>query len=149
MLRPLSSDDAADYSALLRRNTGHLGPGYAEEIGASDTQHASSFARNPDPPVKFAIIADGRLIGRIDLVPVNPPRFGLGYWVSQDHAGQGIATAAIAAIIDYARQSLAATDVYAGVSHGNTASQRALERNGFAVVQVFGTYSRFHRALTS
>jgi RimJ/RimL family protein N-acetyltransferase len=148
-LRPHGILDAADYRALLRRNTGHLGPDYADDISASDAQQAQSFARNPDRPVMFGIIAGSGLIGRIDLIPVDPPRFGLGYWVSRDHTGKGIATAAIAAAIDYARQSLAATDIYAGVSHGNTASERALERNGFARVATFESYDRFHRALTS
>jgi len=39
----------------------------------------------------FGIVADESLIGRIDLVAVDPPRFGLGYWVSEERTRVGIA----------------------------------------------------------
>jgi len=147
VLRPLLPLDACAYRALLQRNTHHLGPDYADDICATEAQQAAAFAGNPDPPVMFGIFATDELIGRIDLVPVHPPRYGLGYWVSEDHTGLGIATAAVAAVVDYAQQSLAATDIFAGVAHGNTASERVLERNCFARVAEFDTYCRFHRAL--
>jgi RimJ/RimL family protein N-acetyltransferase len=147
-LRPLAASDAAEYCLLVRRNASHLGQDYVLDINADEAEHAEAFARNPDPPVMFAIIADGNLIGRIDLVPVDPPRFGLGYWVSQDHTRNGIATAAVGAAVTYARRTLAASDVYAGVSHGNTTSEGVLERNGFTWVASFDTYVRFHRGLS-
>ena len=96
----------------------------------------------------FGIVADESLIGRIDLVAVDPPRFGLGYWVSEERTRVGIASAGVAAIIDYAHRSLSATDVYAGVSHGNTARVRVLERNGFERVSQVDTYDRFHRRIS-
>jgi RimJ/RimL family protein N-acetyltransferase len=146
-LRPLAASDAAGYRVLVHRNAGHLGRDYAVDINADEAEQAEAFGRNPEPPVMFGIIADGKLIGRIDLVPVDPPRFGLGYWVSQDHTRQGIATAAVGAVVTYARRTLAASSVYAGVSRGNTTSEGVLERNGFTRVASFGTYDRFHRAL--
>jgi RimJ/RimL family protein N-acetyltransferase len=96
----------------------------------------------------FGIVADESLIGRIDPVAIDPPRFGLAYWVSEERTRVGIASAAVAAIIVYAHRSLGATDVYAGVSHGNTASERVLDRNGFARVDRFDTYDRFHRRMS-
>jgi RimJ/RimL family protein N-acetyltransferase len=146
-LRPLAGSDAAEYRLLVHRNAGHLGRDYAVDINADEAEQAEAFGRNPEPPVMFGIIADGNLIGRIDLVPVDPPRFGLGYWVSQDHTRRGIATAAVGTAVTYARRTLAASDIYAGVSHGNTGSERVLERNGFTRVASFDTYDRFHRAL--
>jgi RimJ/RimL family protein N-acetyltransferase len=146
-LRPLAASDAAQYHALLQRNIHHLGPDYADDINTNETELAEAFDGNPEPPLMIGITAAGDLIGRIDLVPVNPPRFGLGYWVSQDHTRRGIATAAVGAALTYACRMLAATDVYAGVSHGITRSERVLERNGFVRVASFSTYDRFHRAL--
>jgi RimJ/RimL family protein N-acetyltransferase len=147
VLRPLESRDAADYCPLVRRNASYLGPDWADDVQASEADQARSFDANPDPPMMFAIVAGGVLIGRIDLVPVDPPRFGLGYWVSQEHSGNGIATSAVGAVVAYARHALAAADVYAGVSHGNTASERVLARNGFKRVARFDTYDRFQRTL--
>jgi RimJ/RimL family protein N-acetyltransferase len=145
-LRSLAPGDAKAYRALLQRNDDHLGPNYADDIAASEAEQAARFAGNPDPPLMFGIVADGILIGRIDLVAVDPPRFGLGYWVSKERAHEGIASAAVAAIVDYAHQPLGATDVYAGVSHGNTASERVLDRNGFERIARFDAYDRFHRS---
>lgn len=136
------------YCALLQRNAVYLGPNYADDIAASEAEQAASFAGNPDPHLMFGIVAYESLIGRIDLVAIDPPRFGLGYWVSEERTRVGIASAAVAAIFDYAHRSLGATDVYAGVSHGNTASERVLERNGFERVSRFDTYDRFHRRMS-
>jgi hypothetical protein len=33
------------------------------------------------PPDRWATWLDGRLIGRVDLVHVAPPRYGFGYWL--------------------------------------------------------------------
>ncbi len=65
----------------------------------------------------------------------------------REQTGKGNRHGPIATAIDYAHQSVAATDIYAGVSHGNTAGERALERTGFARVSAFDN-SRFHGALT-
>ena len=148
-LRSLLPQDAPAYRALLLRNAEYLGPDYADDIAASEAEHAARLASNPDPPLMFGIIADGPLIGRIDLVAVDPRRFGLGYWVSEERTGEGIASAAVAAIVEYAHGWLGATDVYAGVSHGNTASERVLHHNGFERVRRFDAYDRFHRCLRS
>jgi ribosomal-protein-serine acetyltransferase len=42
-----------------------------------------------------------------------------------------------------------ATDVYAGVTHGNGKSGAVLTRLGFKVAEVFETYTRYHRALVA
>jgi ribosomal-protein-serine acetyltransferase len=90
----------------------------------------------------------GSLIGRADLVPVDPPRYGLGYWLGEEATGHGYATAAVRALLDHAR-SLGATDVLAGVTHGNDRSVALLRRLGFARVAEFDAYDRYHRAVGS
>jgi L-amino acid N-acyltransferase YncA len=42
---------------------------------------------------------------------------------------------------------LGATDVFAGIQHGNEASVRVVRRLGFRHVVAFATYDRFHRRL--
>jgi len=85
--------------------------------------------------------------GRVDLVPVDPPRYGLGYWLSAEATGKGLASAAVRALLDHAGSVLGATDVFAGVTHGNTPSEALLRRLGFRVVTDLGQYSRFHLSL--
>ncbi len=68
-----------------------------------------------------------------------PPR-------SQRRAGRGFATAAVRALIDFGRAVLCATELWAGVTHGNEASIRVLERLGFEFVERLERHTRFHLA---
>lgn len=97
-----------------------------------------------DTTFRFGIVFQGALIGRIDLIGVEPPRYSLGYWVCESAAGRGYASAALVALIAFARSGLDATDLYAGVTHGNGPSERLLLRAGFAPAARFETYTRFH-----
>jgi hypothetical protein len=77
-LRPLERSDAEAHHELLSRNHCHLRPHYAEDIAAPESEQAALFASNPDPSLMFGIFADEFLIGRIDLVALDPPHFGAG-----------------------------------------------------------------------
>jgi RimJ/RimL family protein N-acetyltransferase len=108
---------------------------------------AESFADDRPVPGRFGIRLDGRLVGRVDLVPVDPPHFGLGYWLSDTATGRGLATEAVRAVLTHARDDLAATDVFAGVTHGNAASVAVLARLGFEQVESFEAYDRYRLRL--
>ncbi len=56
----------------------------------------------------------------------------IGYGVAPSCRGRGHATGAVAAMLDYARSDPAVHAVTAATAAANRASQRALERNGFA-----------------
>lgn len=64
----------------------------------------------------------------------QPPRDGvaeIGYGVAVSCRGRGHATRAVAAVLDHARGDPAVNVVIAATAVANSASQRALERNGF------------------
>ena len=82
-------------------------------------------------------------IGRVDLLPKEPGKSGLGYWLGSDFTGRGYATIACKALIDHGRDSLGIREVYAGVTKGNEASEALLARLGFHLVADMGTYNRF------
>lgn len=147
-LRPLTRADAAEYHALLQRNAAHLTRhgNYREDVAATPEEVTAQLAE--PAPLRFGIVLGERLIGRVDLIPVDPPRYGLGYWIAEDAAGHGYATRAVASVLRHAR-TLAATDVFAGVTHGNDRSVALLRRLGFTTVASFDSYDRFHLALTS
>lgn len=147
MLEPLTADDAGAYHELLHRNRDHLGTDYNAELALCEADHAAHFADNPQPPLIFGVRLHGVLVGRVDLVVVEPPRYGLGYWLTQDVTGRGYATAALQAVTAYAKTDLAATDIFAGVSHGNVKSAAVLQRVAFAVAADFEDYTRFHLPL--
>jgi RimJ/RimL family protein N-acetyltransferase len=143
-LRPLTDADA--YHALLAANAAHLTQhgDYQEET----TKTLAAVRADLAAPnhLRFGIHRDGTLVGRIDLVAADPPRYSLGYLLTAEATGHGYATAAGRAIINLAVR-LGATDIYAGVTHGNTKSAAVLERIGFTAVIEFDTYTRYHRSL--
>lgn len=74
------------------------------------------------------IIADGAIIGSINIFPQEGTD-SIGYWLSREHWGRGIATRAIAQMI----AEFAGRPLFARVAAHNTASLRALQRNGFVI----------------
>jgi RimJ/RimL family protein N-acetyltransferase len=95
----------------------------------------------------FGIWVGDDLAGRVDLIRHTPERFGIGYWLGEAFTGRGVGTAAVAAAIAYARDHYGATDVFAGVPHGNERSVALLTRLGFCDVARFDNYTRFHVSL--
>lgn len=149
VLNELHPSHARDLYDLLQKNRDHLTVhgDYAEQIAASCADLAAELADNAHSGLRFGIFLAHKLIGRIDLVPVDPPRYSLGYWLDQSETGKGYATAAVRALAHYARDRLKATDLYAGVTYGNERSVTLLMRTGFVRVADFEKYTRYHLVL--
>jgi len=83
----------------------------------------------------YVILDDrGMGIGRITVSTIERGPFQscrLGYWVSADQNGRGLATRAVAEIKQLAFGELGLHRIEAGTLLHNVASQRVLERNGF------------------
>lgn len=76
--------------------------------------------------------AEGVLIGVVGLVPEPENRAAeLGYWLERRFWGQGIATEAASAAVEYAFQSLGLTMLTSGYFTDNPASGRVLTKLGF------------------
>jgi RimJ/RimL family protein N-acetyltransferase len=148
-LRELTSDDAGSYYELVDANREHLSlhGDYTAERDATPATITGYFTCPPDSNLRLGIWHDMALIGRVDLVPVSPPRYSIGYWLGSSHTGRGFATAACEAAIGYASDVLAATDIYAGITHNNARSMALVRRLGFSEAADFDTYTRFHLAL--
>ena len=148
ILRALTARDAEAYASLLAANREHLTRlgDYTTEVELPASEHAQRLGAEY-PPLTFGIYERAVLVGSIALVAVAPPSYGLGYWLAEDACGRGLATVALARMLRYARNGLGATDAFAGVTHGNDRSVSVLERTGFALVQRFDDYDRYHRPL--
>lgn len=139
--------DLADvYADVVASNEDHLSLAAADR-GKSAAEHARDFESYGNRNIMFAVMAAGRLVGRVDLNPVDPPKYTIGYWVDREHTGQRIATTAVDLAVRHARSVLGATDVYAGVVPVNAASIRVLEHNGFVRVAELDGYDRYHLPL--
>ena len=77
---------------------------------------------------------DGVLLGGLTLSHVRrgvAQSASLGYWMGQPHAGRGHMSAAVAALVPFAFQTLRLHRVEAACVPTNQPSIRLLERNGF------------------
>ncbi len=147
LLRALDPSDAAELWALVQKSRAHL-TRHGDFLELADRDVAAT-ARELEGSAEhaFGIFLDGALVGSAALVPVDPPRYGCGFWLAEPATGQGVASAAVGALVEYAGRELAASDVFAGVTHGNSRSVAVLERSGFRRSDHFDTYDRFHRRL--
>lgn len=148
-IRPLNASDAVEFHTLIQENRSHLTQNgdYSDLVEKGLAGIREMLLHADVSGYLFGIFEHAELVGVVSLVPVDPPRYGCGYWLAEAATGRGLATEALRSLIVYALHVLAATDIYAGVTHGNEASIDVLTRTGFVPVEVFETYSRFHLAL--
>lgn len=148
-LRELTEADADEYHDMLDRNREHIARygDHQDERRASRRGTCGDLENPPSPNIRYGVWLDGTLIGRADLTPVDPLRYSLGYWLDEWYTGRGYITAACAALIEYARAELCATDIFAGVAHGNEKSDAVLARLGFRPVAELETYTRYRLQL--
>lgn len=151
VLRPFTLDDVPDHFALVQANAAHLTQfgDYEGDVAADLAEWRERFAPPEARDGLFRIVLAGTAVGLIHLAPVDPPRFGLGYWLAEGAIGRGFATAAVRAVISYAREQRGATDIFAGVTHGNDKSSAVLAHCGFQLVVDFDHYTRWHRSLSA
>lgn len=98
---------------------------------ASDAEGFITGANKADGEAVFLItLRDDTVIGACGIVPQEPTP-ELGYWLGVPHWGQGYATEALHAAIDYAFTDLGHDALQAGARVTNPASRRVLEKCGF------------------
>lgn len=86
---------------------------------------------------------DGIPLGGITLKAIEHGPFrscGLGYWVARAAGGRGLATEAVARMLDIAFVDLRLHRVQAETLLDNTRSQRVLEKNGFERIGLAPAY---------
>ncbi|WP_017603616.1 GNAT family N-acetyltransferase [Nocardiopsis alkaliphila] len=139
--RLVTVDDAEELAETLARNRGFLAPWEPLRDDAYftiPTQRAlleNALAEHEvGRTLPLAIVEEGRLVGRINLSGIR--RGGLqsgavGYWVAADSNGRGLATEAVAEVVELAFGPWNLHRVQAETLPENIASQRVLERNGF------------------
>ena len=78
----------------------------------------------------------GELIGDTGVNEVDgmPGEVEIGYVISQNHSGKGYATELVKAMTEYVVAAFGVKALYGRVMHGNDASARVLEKNGYEFV---------------
>ena len=87
------------------------------------------------------------LIGRMTLSGIVRGPFqsaSVGYWVDADHAGRGLATAALRHVVRHSRDRLGLHRLEAGTLLHNHGSQKVLARAGFTPIGIAPDYLKIN-----
>jgi ribosomal-protein-alanine N-acetyltransferase len=137
VIRLLEPRDAEELAALYAANREFLAPFEPTRDDAFFTAEVqrARLARPADADSwRWAIVDDGAIAGMIALSDVlrGPLQLGtVGYWVDRSRNGGGLASAALAEVVEFAFSEAGLHRLEAGTLPGNVASQRVLEKNGF------------------
>jgi ribosomal-protein-alanine N-acetyltransferase len=140
-MRLLRVGDAAALAASYARNRAYLSqwePVRPEEFYTAAGQTIDIAKRlavyEDGEGFPLGLFAGDRIVGRFNLTGIVRGPFqsaGLGYWIDGEYAGRGLASAAVRAIIETARDELGLHRIEASTLLHNTGSQRVLEKAGF------------------
>lgn len=132
VLRPLHRRDQSAWEALRRDNAAYLSrweptppDGVVLRTGFGGYVRALNRDARAGTIVPFAVEVDGELAGQAHLFGVMRGSLlsgAAGYWVGQRFAGQGVATRALAALVDYALGPLGLHRVEVNIRPENEAS---------------------------
>jgi [ribosomal protein S5]-alanine N-acetyltransferase len=151
-IRPAVRSDAGALAALFAAQREHLAPwdprrehgfftraGQRARLAGVERDRAAGIAH------RFLILEAGELAGEVAITNVVLRSFqsaNLGYWVAGERCGRGVATAAVAAICEFAFRELELHRLEAGTLLHNLGSQIVLDRNGFVPFGVAPDYLR-------
>jgi ribosomal-protein-alanine N-acetyltransferase len=151
-VRLVSDGDAAALTAVLLANREFMAPWepirepsyFTEQHQHDEIAHARRrFEQNRALPC--VIVHEGKIVGRVNLNNIVHGVFcsaDLGYWVSQEYNGRGVATTAVAAVVRRAFDELGLHRVQAGTLVDNHGSQQVLLRNAFTRIGLAPAYLR-------
>jgi ribosomal-protein-alanine N-acetyltransferase len=143
VIRPLVAADAETVLELHVRNQGFLAPYepvWPDDFFTIEAQRARIVDAGRHG---WLILDDGKAAGWVGLSNIvrGPLQSAIvSYWMDERHTRRGLASAAVAEVVDYAFRELDLHRLEAGTLVDNVASQRVLERNGF---ERFGLARRY------
>ena len=153
MLHPLRRADAAAWARLRVDNREWLAPWEPSAPASWEQRHTPAVYRamrraarrraQQGLALPFAVRHRDRLVGQVTLD--NVVRGALrsahvGYWISRDAAGQGVASTAVALVCDHAFGPAGLHRIQADIRPENARSRRLVERLGFREEGMFRSY---------
>ncbi|MEU3998567.1 GNAT family N-acetyltransferase [Streptomyces fungicidicus] len=137
-LRPLREEDLPRlFEIQLDEEARHLAAFVTEDTKDRETYLAKHRKILADPEItNRGVEIDGKLVGSVAVFPIHGD-IELTYWIHRDLWGQGVATAAVAELLD----EVAVRPIHARVAEDNTGSRRVLERNEFMRTGSEGSYA--------
>lgn len=139
VLRPWSIGDAGQLAVIAdnKKIADNLRDGFPFPYSLKDAKNWLNIILPENyPPRFFAITIDKKLVGSIGIVTktdIYRKNFEIGYFLTEEQWGKGIATQAIKAATSYAFKDFDIVRVYAEPFSDNISSRRALEKAGFTL----------------
>ncbi|WP_223694669.1 GNAT family N-acetyltransferase [Leifsonia poae] len=150
VLRVRAEEDAPALAAAYSRNRGHLAqwdPKREDDFYTDIRQLAHTrelLALRDQGTALPLVLADGESIaGLVNLSSIVRGAFQsatVGYWLDRDHTKRGLASAALHAVIEVARDDYGLHRIQAATLLHNHASQTVLTRTGFERIGVAPAY---------
>jgi len=140
LLRPLRYRDRAAWHTLRHRNQTWLQPWEATSpvpvapVGFRRYVAESRQLARRGESLTFVIEVDGQIVGQLSVSPIVLGSLRgavIGYWVSRDVAGRGIAPTAVALAGDYCLTELGLHRLEINIRPENAASLRVVAKLGF------------------
>jgi [ribosomal protein S5]-alanine N-acetyltransferase len=143
-VRPARVGDAGPLAALYRDNRAYLAPfepardeEFFTEAGQAARLAGLLAEREQGRAYPYVIEVGGAPAGRVTVTNVARGPFcsgSLGYWVAADHAGRGVATAAVRDVLGDCFTAHGLHRVEAAALVDNHASQSVLRRTAFTLI---------------
>ncbi|MBC8046900.1 MAG: GNAT family N-acetyltransferase [Fimbriimonadaceae bacterium] len=141
-IRPVSTNDVEDFFNLIENNRKRLESFFAGTVAQNkDLQATRIFISSVIEKAKertyfsFVIIEtfNHRLIGYIDMKNIdwNIPKAELGCFIDKQYERKGIATKALAKVIEYCFEDMKFNKLFLRTHESNTGSKRIAEKNKF------------------
>lgn len=153
VLRPIRLRDGGTWQRIRMRDRDYLERWEPSAPGSWESRHGMSgwmvqwfglrmLARR-GRCLPFAITVDGDFVGQLTIGSISRGALRsawIGYWVSSERAGGGVATAAVALAVDHAFARAGLHRLQATVRPENAASVRVLTKAGFRKEGLFERY---------
>ena len=161
-LQQLRADHAEAVLAFERANRAYFAASISDRGDAYFDRFTESFRdrlaeQETGEGAYYVLVADdGAVLGRFNLIIVEPGTAEVGYRVAEHVAGRGVASATVRELCELARTRHGLRTLKAATSHQNAASTRVLAKAGFVPIgpadpaEVGGKPGTWHqRLLTS
>ena len=149
-LRVVTAHDLESIRDAYRRNREHLAPWEPERAESfyTSTEQGQILANQiaqlgAGSGYPLVMVHGSAVIGRMTLSGIVRGPFqsaNVGYWVDKEHAGAGLASAALGHLIAHSRDELGLHRIQASTLLHNVGSQRVLRKAGFEPIGVARNY---------
>ncbi len=149
VLRPWCMADAEKLFRLASDPLVGPAAGWAPHANVEESRQVIDDILSKQESYAICLKETGQVIGSISLKPAakeidiaGEGDLSVGYWLGSAYWGRGLASEALAAVIDHAFWELGADVLWAGYFEGNDRSRRCLEKCGFRCVERRAGYER-------